>query len=94
MKTVYFKRRNDTKEWVDVYCCRNPFCDKRMRIVSHGDSVPVHCQIPACFINSMHKLRWDEIAYETTRLVGELRGRILSARILREREQEEMKRSA
>lgn len=79
------RRKPNLKEWIDLYCCRNPFCAHRLHIVSHGSPPPKHCRIRPRFLNSMHREHWFEIVKKNEIEVHAIKARIEARKILEER---------
>lgn len=80
---TYTRPKSDSM--VDIYCCRNPHCKKRVLKVASGSTAPVHCGIPAFFLATWPRAAWVERCLEIRYKVQDIKARIEADKIRRER---------
>lgn len=80
---TYARPRNDSM--VDIYCCRNPYCKKRILKVTAVSPAPVHCGITAFFLATWPLATWLERCLEVKHKVRDIKARIEADKIRRER---------
>lgn len=80
---LVYKRPNAPSSIVDLYCCRNPFCARRLRTVPVGSSPVTHCGIKSLQLATMPASKWNQICTDNVQTIKEITARINVAKIRR-----------